>query len=113
MAQLTLSITGKVRSCLFLLAALTIQGPAVARLVMAKAGTGRRRGGERFVLADHIRFLGGLLKEALDAAGLVGVSVRSSPRSTTKRCAAPTRPSTSTRVSLQPGSRAPTRPPPR
>lgn len=74
MPKLSIEITGKIRSALFLLSALTVQGPAVARLVMGKARAALREGDEPFDVLAQIRFLGRLLKAALDL--MVGLDRR-------------------------------------
>ena len=66
MARLSTEITGKIRSGLFLLSALWEQGPAVAKLVLAKARAGLEEGEEPADFLAQIRGLGQILKGALD-----------------------------------------------
>ncbi len=66
MAQLSIEITGKVRSCLFLLAALWEQGPSVAQLVLEKHRLNISAGEEPAPFLAQIQALGQLLKAALD-----------------------------------------------
>lgn len=66
MARLAKSITGKVRSCLFLLAALFEQGPLVTRLVLDKLQPSLRGGDEPPPFLAQLQALGRLLKAALD-----------------------------------------------
>ena len=66
MAQLSNEITGKVRSCLFLLAALWEQGPTVAQLVLEKLQPHFRGGEASAPFLAQIQALGRLLKAAVD-----------------------------------------------
>ena len=66
MAQLTLSITGKVRSCLFLLAALREQGPKVTQIVLDLLQPSLKRGEEPPPFRAHLQALGRLLRAALE-----------------------------------------------
>ena len=66
MAKLTVSITGKVRSCLFLLAALAVQGPKVTQIVLDLLQPSLKRGEEPPPFLAHLQALGRLLKAALD-----------------------------------------------
>ncbi len=66
MAKLSVGITGKIRSCLFLLSALWEQGPAVVDLVMEKFGTSLEEGDEPPEFLAQILALGRLLKTELD-----------------------------------------------
>ncbi|MCP3959943.1 MAG: hypothetical protein GY719_19025 [bacterium] len=66
MAKLTVSITGKVRSCLFLLAALGEQGPKVTQLVLDKLQPSLKRGEEPPPFLAQLQALGRLLRAALE-----------------------------------------------
>ncbi|MCP3957739.1 MAG: hypothetical protein GY719_07790 [bacterium] len=66
MPQLSIGITGKVRSCLFLLAALWEQGPAIAQLVLDKVQPHLEEGEEPPSFLAQLLALGRLLKAALD-----------------------------------------------
>ncbi len=66
MAKLSKRITGKIRSCVFLLSALTEQGPTVVDLVLKKLGTGVAEGSEPSELLAQIVTMGRLLKNRLD-----------------------------------------------
>ena len=66
MARLSTEITGKIRSALFLLAALTEQGPMVAELVVEKYRASLAAGDQPAGLLTQIRTLGQILKAALD-----------------------------------------------
>ena len=67
MAKLSAEITDKIRSGLFLLAALSEQGPKVAELVKAKAGSSLPEGEEPADFLAQIEGLGQILKAALDS----------------------------------------------
>ncbi len=66
MARLSIAITGKIRSALFVLSALSEQGPMIARLVTEKIAPslGEDEAPPRFL--DQIRALGRFLKTTLD-----------------------------------------------
>ena len=64
MAKLSREITGKVRACLFVLSALSVQGPGVARLLQEKLEP--LAGDEPSTFLAQIRDLSRLLKAALD-----------------------------------------------
>ncbi len=66
MAKLSIEVTGRIRSGLFVLSALTEQGPTVARLMAEKLRPGLRRGDEPRTFLAQIRALGQMLKAALD-----------------------------------------------
>ncbi len=66
MAKLSIQITGKLRSALFVLSALFEQGPTVASLVTEKLRTSTPAGEEPPQFLDQIRGLGQLLKAAVD-----------------------------------------------
>ncbi len=66
MAKLTAMITRKVRSCLFLLAAFTEQGPMVADLVLGKLQPRLEEGEEPPPFLAQVQALGRLLKASLD-----------------------------------------------
>ncbi len=66
MAKLSIEITGKIRSALFVLSALAEQGPVVARLVADKLRAGLKGGEEPLDFLTLIRGLGQILKSALD-----------------------------------------------
>ncbi len=66
MAQLSSKITGKIRSCVFLLSALTEQGPKVVDLVLKKLGASVEEGTEPSELLAQILTMGRLLKTRLD-----------------------------------------------
>ncbi len=66
MAKLSIEITGKIRSALFLLSALTEQGPVVARLVTDKLRTSLKGDEEPLDFLALIQGLGQILQTALD-----------------------------------------------
>ncbi len=66
MATLSIEITGKIRSALFVLSALFQQGPTVAGLVTDKLRASMQEGEEPPQFLAQIRGLGQLLKVALD-----------------------------------------------
>ncbi|MEM7355715.1 MAG: hypothetical protein AAF657_33175 [Acidobacteriota bacterium] len=66
MAKLSTEITGKLRSGLFLLSALSEQGPAVAELLLAKARESRPEGEPPADFLSQIEGLGHILEAALD-----------------------------------------------
>ncbi len=66
MAKLSVKITGKIRSCLFLLSALWEQGPAVVDLVLEKFSANLPEGEEPPEFLAQIQGLGRLLKIELD-----------------------------------------------
>ena len=66
MAKLSVEITGKVRSCLFLLTALWEQGPRVAQLVLDKLQPRLAEGEEPPSFLAQIQALGRLVKASLD-----------------------------------------------
>ncbi len=66
MAKLALEVTGKIRSCLFVLSALWEQGPMVAQLVLAKVQASLGEGDEPPPIMAQIETLGRLLKAVLD-----------------------------------------------
>ena len=66
MAKLSREITGKVRSCLFVLSALSVQGPRVARLLQQKLKPRLEAGDEPSSFLAQIKNLSRLLKAALD-----------------------------------------------
>ncbi len=69
MAKLSIEITAKIRSATFLIAALLVQGPTVARLVTEKLRTSLAEGQEpppTSGFLDQIRALGQILRSALD-----------------------------------------------
>ncbi|MCP3956653.1 MAG: hypothetical protein GY719_02250 [bacterium] len=66
MATLSIEITGKIRSALFVLSALLEQGPTVAGLVTEMLRPSPRRGEEPAEFLAQIQALGQLLKAALD-----------------------------------------------
>jgi hypothetical protein len=66
MAQLTVSITGKVRSCLFLLAALAEQGPKVTQIVLELLKPSLEPGEEPPPFLAQLQALGRLLRAALE-----------------------------------------------
>ena len=66
MANLSTEITGKIRSCLFVLSALFQQGPAVVDILMTKVMTTLSEGEEPPDLLTQVRTLGHILKAELD-----------------------------------------------
>ncbi len=66
MAKLTVSITGKVRSCLFLLAALAEQGPKIAQGVLDLLQPSLKGGEEPPPFLAQLQALGRLLRAALE-----------------------------------------------
>lgn len=66
MAKLTVSITGKVRSCLFLLAALKEQGPKVTRNLLDLLQPSLKGGEEPPSFLAQLEALGRLLRAALE-----------------------------------------------
>ena len=66
MAKLTVSITGKVRSCLFLLAALVEQGPKVTQIVLDLLQPSLTPGEEPPPFLAQLQALGRLLRAALE-----------------------------------------------
>ena len=64
--KLSVEITGKIRSCLFLLSALWEQGPTVVNLVLKKFGANLPEGEEPPEFLVQIQALGRLLKSELD-----------------------------------------------
>ncbi len=66
MTRLSVDITGKYRSCLFVLSALWQQGPAVAKLVLEKLLQSLEEGDEPPDFLAQIKALGQMLKAALD-----------------------------------------------
>ncbi len=66
MAKLALEVTGKVRSCLFVLSALWEQGPMVADLVAERTRASLREGDEPPQFLPQILALGRMLKAELD-----------------------------------------------
>ncbi len=66
MLRFSIDVTGKIRSCLFVLSALLEQGPAVAKLVLAKALPSLGEGDEPPPFLAQIQALGLILKSALD-----------------------------------------------
>ena len=66
MAQLSTEITGKIRSCLFVLSALFRQGPLVAETLRARALESLSEGEEPADFLAQIHTLGHLLKTELD-----------------------------------------------
>ncbi len=66
MAKLTASITGKVRSCLFLLAALREQGPKMTQIVLDRLQPSLEPGEEPPPFLSQLEALGRLLRAALD-----------------------------------------------
>ncbi len=67
MAKLSIEVTGKIRSGLFVLSALWEQGPMVARLVTEKLRKSLQRGDEPPQFLVQIRGLGQFLKSALQS----------------------------------------------
>ncbi len=66
MAKLSIEITGKIRSALFVLSALWEQGPTVARLVTEKLPASLKEGEQPPHFLAQIQALGQFLKSALD-----------------------------------------------
>lgn len=66
MARFSIDVTGKIRSCLFVLAALSEQGPKVAQLVLAKVMPSLGEGDEPPQFLAQIQALGHMLRSALD-----------------------------------------------
>lgn len=66
MAKLSVDVTGKIRSCLFVISALSEQGPKVAELLLAKARASLGEGDEPPQFLVQIQTLGRMLKAALD-----------------------------------------------
>ncbi len=66
MAKLSIEVTSKFRSCLYLLSALWEQGPMVAELVAEKARASLREGDEPPQFLPQIIALGRLLKAEMD-----------------------------------------------
>ena len=66
MFRFSIDITGKIRSCLFVLAALWEQGPAVAEIMLAKIQQSLGEGDEPPDFLAQIQALGLMLKSELD-----------------------------------------------
>ena len=66
MAQLSTAISGKVRSGLFLLSALWVQGPRIAQLVLERLRSSLGEDEEAPPFLPHLETLGRLLQAALD-----------------------------------------------
>ncbi len=66
MARFSTDVTGKIRSCLFVLSALWEQGPLVAQLVLEKVQSSLKEGVESPPFLAQIQALGQYLKTALD-----------------------------------------------
>ncbi len=66
MPRFSIDVTGKIRSCLFVLSALWEQGPLVAALVLAKVQASLGEGDEPPPFLAQINTLGRFLKVALD-----------------------------------------------
>ncbi len=66
MARFSIDVTGKIRSCLFVLSALWEQGPKVTQLVQAKVLPSLGEGDEPPPFLAQIQALGHILKSALD-----------------------------------------------